>query len=250
MYSLSIGQNVGDEIAERGFAWVPRAAWSVGPGLETDWLRLAENWDRLEPDHYLAAGATFRRRRYGRFFWSPTDHVLEPMPHEPYFQPENENSYAGGIVRQFAPLLPATVENPWLRALVRTTFACLPVPAARRGSTWEVRVHQIRIVATPEEPGLPAPEGTHQDGTDFLAMHLVRRHNIKGGVSTIYDLNRNPIQSFTLLEPLDSLILEDPRVMHGVTPVFAADLQSVGTRDLLGLDFIHSPLLQRPSRPV
>jgi hypothetical protein len=141
-------------------------------------------------------------------------------------------------VRDFAPLRPETVNNLFLHALVRATFACLPLDDCRPARTWEVRIHQIRIVATPDEPGLPAPEGIHQDGTDFLTLHLVRRHNVAGGESTIYDLDRRPIQRFTMREALDSLILEDPRVMHGVTPVHSADGRTPGIRDLLGVDFL------------
>jgi hypothetical protein len=47
-------------------------------------------------------------------------------------------------------------------------------------------------------------------------------------------------------ETLDSLILEDPRIMHGVTPVYPADGRTVGSRDLLGVDFIYCPHLRRP----
>jgi hypothetical protein len=200
----------------------------------------------LEPDRHLKDGAKFRLRRYGRYYWSPADDALAPLPHEPYFQPEDENPYVGGVARDFAPLPPDTASNPVLHARVRSTFACLPVPEDKQGRTWEVRIHQIRIVATSEEPGLPAPEGIHQDGTDFLTLHLVRRHNIAGGESTIYDLERRPIEQYTMRETLDSLILEDPRVMHGVTPVHSADGRTVGTRDLLGVDFIYSPRLERP----
>jgi hypothetical protein len=130
---------------------------------------------------------------------------------------------------------------------VCSTFACLPLARDRRQSNWEVRIHQIRIIASPGEPGLPAPEGVHQDGTDFLTLHLVRRHNIAGGETTIYDLDRQPIGKYTMREPLDSLILEDARIMHGVTPVHSADGRTPGTRDLLGVDFIHCPGLQRPA---
>jgi hypothetical protein len=104
-----------------------------------------------------------------------------------------------------------------------------------------VRIHQIRIVATPDQPGQPAPEGIHQDGTDFLTLHLVRRQNAMGGTSTIYDLDRKPMQSYTMTELLDSFILADARVMHGVTPVHSADGRTVGIRDLLGIDFIDDP---------
>jgi hypothetical protein len=234
------------DLAELGFAWVPRSAWSLGPTLEPHWQRLCVDWDHLEPDRFLAEGATFRRRRYGRYRWAPCNQELLPLPAEPYFQPETENLYAGGINREFAPLLQDTVHNPMLHALVRATFACLPLAPDKASATWEVRIHQIRITASFLEVGLPAPEGIHQDGTDFLTLHLVRRNNIAGGESTIYDLERRPIQRLTMREPMDSMILEDARIMHGVTPVVSADGRTVGTRDMLGIDFILSPTLERP----
>jgi hypothetical protein len=244
MERIGINQDVRREITDRGFAWIPRTAWSLGPSLDSHWQRLAGDWDHLELDGYLAEGAKFRLRRYGRYTWSPADDALTALPHEPYFQPEDENSYAGGIERDFAPLLPGTVHNPFLHALVSATFECLPLADDQRRKTWEVRIHQIRIVAFPEEPGLPTPEGIHQDGTDYLTLHLVRRHNIAGGETTIYDLDRKPIWRGTLRETLDSLILEDPRIMHGVTPVQAGNGRTPGTRDLLGVDFISRPDLQ------
>jgi hypothetical protein len=247
MERIKIDQNVRREIADQGYAWIPRAGWSIGSQLEPHWRRLREDWDHLELDRYLEDGAKFRQRRYGRFYWSPATDVLAALPQKPYFQPENENPYAGGIERTLAPLLPDTVPNPFLHALVRSTFGCLPVGDDRQQVTWEVRVHQIRVVASPEEPGLPAPEGIHQDGTDFLTLHLVRRRNIVGGETTIYDLDRKPIRRHTMLETLDSLILEDPRIMHGVTPVYPADGRTLGIRDLLGVDFIYSPDLEGPA---
>jgi hypothetical protein len=246
MEPITIDQDVRCDIAGQGFAWIPCAAWSIDPQLEPHWQRLCEDWDHLELDRYLESGAKFRLRRYGRYYWSPANDALAPLPVEPYFQPEDENPYAGGITRDFAPLLPDTMHNPFLHALVRATFACLPIAGDRQDATWEVRIHQIRIVASAEEPGQPAPEGIHQDGTDFLTLHLVRRHNIVGGVSTIYDLDRKPIQRYTMRESLDSLILEDPRIMHGVTPVHSADGRTLGTRDLMGVDFIYRPHMERP----
>jgi hypothetical protein len=246
MGPITIDRDVRRDIAGLGFAWIPRAAWSIGPRLGPHWQRLCEDWDDLEPDRYLEHGAMFRLRRYGRYYWSPADDALVALPQEPYFQPKDENPYAGGIERNFAPLLPETTRNPFLHALVRLTFACLPVAGDRQGKTWEVRTHQVRIVASPGKPGLPAPEGIHQDGTDFLTLHLVRRLNVVGGESTIYDLGRKPIACYTMREPLDSFILEDPRIMHGVTPVHSADGLRPGVRDLLGVDFIYNPGLPRP----
>jgi hypothetical protein len=245
--SIRVNHDVRREVADRGFAWIPAADWSIALEMEPHWRCLGDDWDHLEADRHLEPGATFRRRRYGRYYWSPGTGELVALTHEPYFQPQDENAYAGGIVRDFAPLLPDTVRNPFLAALVRFTFACLPISRDRQGRAWEVRVHQIRIAATREERGEPAPEGIHQDGTDFLTLHLVRRRNIVGAESTIYDLDRKPIASYTMREPLDSFILEDPRIMHGVTPAYPADGNAPGVRDLLGIDFIFSPALQHPS---
>jgi hypothetical protein len=243
---IAFNVDVRHELGARGFAWIPRAAWMISPSLQAHWQRMWPDWDALELDRYLKNGATFRRRRYGRFSWSPTDSELTVLPREPYFQPEVENAYAGGVDREFAPLAVDTVNNPFLHALVRSTFACLPLPTQGRQTNWELRVHQIRITATHAAPGLPAPEGIHQDGTDFLTLHLVGRHNVAGGETTIYDLDRQAIGNFVMREPLDSLILEDPRIMHGVTAVHSADGRTPGTRDLLGIDFIHRPGLRTP----
>jgi hypothetical protein len=247
MELITINHDVRRDLVDQGFAWAPRAAWSIDPDLEPHWQRLRQDWDQLELDQYLANGATFRLRRYGRYYWSPANNALLALPHERYFQPEAENSYAGGISRDFAPLLPATVHSPFLSALVRCTFACLPVAGDRLRQTWEVRIHQIRIVAPSDQPAEPAPEGIHQDGTDFLTLHLVRRHNVVGGKSTIYDRARTPLWCNTMREALDSLILDDQRIMHGVTRVHSADGSTAGMRDLLGVDFIYDPLLEQPA---
>jgi hypothetical protein len=235
------------EIAARGFAWIPRGSWSVAPELTSNLERLREEWEHLEVDRYLAGGAQFRLRRYGRCYWSPADDTLAPLPHEPYFQPEEENSYAGGVSREFAPVRPESVQNPFVRALVRACFACLPIPDERRCEIWEVRMHQMRIVTTPDLPGLPTPEGIHQDGTDFHTLHLLRRDNVEGGETTIYGLDRAPLFRCTMRDVLDTLILEDPRIMHGVTPVVPADGKALGNRDIFGIDFHYRPHLRHPN---
>jgi hypothetical protein len=250
MKLITNDQDVRRALADQGFAWLPRSAWSLGPRLGPHWQRLCQDWEQLELDRYLEGGTKFRLRRYGRYGWFPAADVLTAIPNEPYFQPKEENPYAGGIARSFAPLLSDTVDNPFLHALVRATFACLPIAGDRLRKAWEVRIHQIRIEASPGEPGLPAPEGIHQDGTDFLTLHLVRRHNIEGGETTIYDLECRPVWRHTLRETLDSLILEDPRILHGVTPVHAADGRAVGTRDLLGVDFLYRPHGGQSAGPV
>lgn len=235
------GTDAQSQLAGRGFAWLPRAMWSMAPGLQAGLAQLRADYDSLEPDRYLAGGAGFRRRRYGGCLWTPADDTLTQLPDAPYFQPEDQNAYAGGVARAFAPVRAATVHNPFVRALLAACFACLPISSPRRRDTWEVRMHQIRIIATAAAPGLPTPEGIHQDGTDFHTLHLLRRDAVDGAETTIYDLDQVPLFRCTMRDVLDTLILEDPRIMHAVTPLVAAAGHAVGYRDIFGIDFHHRP---------
>ena len=71
--------------------------------------------------------------------------------------------------------------------------------------------------------------------------------NVEGGNTTIYGLDRSPTFSHTMRDILDTFILEDPRIMHGVTPILPADGKTVGRRDIFGIDFHYRPALGRPS---
>jgi hypothetical protein len=121
MGPIRIEQAVRRAITDQGFAWVPKSAWSVGPNLQPHWEHLCEDRDNLEPDRYLERGGKFWLRRYGRYRWSPAEGELAELPNEPYYQSEAENPYAGGITREFGPLLPGTVHTPFCTSCAATT---------------------------------------------------------------------------------------------------------------------------------
>jgi hypothetical protein len=87
---ITFDVDVRREIEERAFAWIPAKAWRLAPELEASWERLRGDWDHLEADRYLKDGASFRRRRYGRYRWLPATDVLDCVPVEPYFQPQRK----------------------------------------------------------------------------------------------------------------------------------------------------------------
>ena len=68
-------------------------------------------------------------------------------------------------------------------------------------------------------------------------MLLVQRQNIISGTTTIADLERCPLGSFTLTEPMDAALVDDSRVYHGVTPVEPLDPAKPGSRDVLVVTF-------------
>ena len=77
----------------------------------------------------------------------------------------------------------------------------------------------------------------HRDGVDYVLVMLVRRHNIASGTTSIHDLERRELGSFTLSAPFDAALVEDSRVFHGVTPVEPVDVDLPAYRDVLVATF-------------
>ena len=91
--------------------------------------------------------------------------------------------------------------------------------------------------ASDAEAGQPTPVGMHRDGLDWVHVLLVRRVNVQSGDTTIGDLRRRPLGSFTLTDPHDAAVTDDNRVYHGVTPVTPLHPDRPGHRDVLVVTF-------------
>lgn len=168
------------------------------------------------------------------------------MPPVPYFQSDQVNKYAGGIMRDFAPLLESTQNNQFLLNLIQFNFEYFPVEDHMREHPWEVDVHQFRIIGKPDEQGEPTPEGIHHDDDDFNVIHLMQRTNVVGGVNGVYDNDKKMLASTTLSDFMDSVFVWDPYVMHGVTPIHPKDSDSPSIRDVMVIGYNAKPDLQRP----
>ncbi|CDR18221.1 2OG-Fe dioxygenase family protein [Streptomyces iranensis] len=129
---------------------------------------LAHEWEHLETDRYLKNGSRFRGRAYDRFFFLPRAGELRLRPHQPYFQSESANDYAGGIRREVAALSRSTLRNPLLTRLLRSNFARFPVADSRLDEPWDVRpirpqdagrpaVRDVLIMGYKYSPGLRSP---------------------------------------------------------------------------------------------
>ncbi len=146
----------------------------------------------------------------------------------------------GGVDRVFAPLRDSVADGAVLRALVRTLWDHLPGP---RAGVDTCGVHQIRITATADTEGHPAPEGVHRDGHHFVAQVLIRRENVAGGESCLYHPGERPgerpvpVHRASLTAPLETIVLDDRRVLHGVSPIRPTPGAARGVRDMLLVDF-------------
>ena len=202
-----------------------------------DWDGYAGSWDDLRPDGFMADGGTYRKRRFACF--SVSERGLAPKPQQPHLQAREHNPLNGGVARVFEPVLAAIALHPANRAVMA---ACHHVfseatPAGERPAAWHVEMHQFRIEAHPGESGRPTPEGLHRDGVDWVLVMMVRRENVADGVSTIADADRRPVETATLMAPLDASLVDDHRMFHGVSPITPVDPTRPAFRDVLVVTF-------------
>lgn len=198
-----------------------------------DWARFAASWDDLRPDGFMADGGRYRLRRHAIYTASPGA-PLARAPHGPHYQATRYNTLNGGVDRWFEPVSAAVGEGPALAALLAGARAVFDRLAP--GASWSVEVHQFRIEARPDEAGKPTPEGMHSDGVDYVMVMMIGRENVEGGITGI-QIDGREAASFTLSHPCDAVLLDDRRVMHGVTPIRPIDPSRPGHRDVLVLTF-------------
>ncbi|WP_084461274.1 2OG-Fe dioxygenase family protein [Curvibacter gracilis] len=194
----------------------------------------ATSWADLDADNYLRDGGRYRRRRYAELAYDLHTSSLTDLKRNEFFQ-SNAYNHVNGGTRRFRLIDDAFLQSPLIQKILKHfshRFA-----TALGVASLELFLHQVRILGEPGINGLPTPEGIHKDGVDFSCQVLFGRHNLSGGKSIIYDNEKNPLMTATMLEPLDFYCFRDPDIYHAVTPVASEDGIKTGTRDILGIEF-------------
>ena len=219
-------------IGASGFALVDATEMRrlLGDGASLHDAAFADSWNDLPLDDYMADGGRYRRRRHAVF--TSEGGGLSRQPDQPHYQSLRDNPLNGGVARWFAPVRDDIARGHTLRSAIQllTTIAERRRQAVCR---WRVEVHQFRIESRCGDAGRPTPEGMHRDGVDFVLVMLVGRRNAAHGVSTIGDPDGSPLVRVQLAEPFDTMLLDDARVRHGVSPIRALDPARPALRDVL-----------------
>jgi len=199
-----------------------------------DWNAFADSWNRLEPDPYIAATGRSRRRRHATF--SADANGVRAEAHQAHYQSLQYNTLQGNIQRWFEPIESSTAASQSLHTILAFCHRFFGALAPEQ-LLWHVELHQFRIEASADAAGEPTPEGSHRDGVDFVLVLLVDRRNIASGTTTVHDLDKRTLGSFTLTDPLDSALVDDARRYHGVTPVEPENPAQPAYRDVLVVTF-------------
>ena len=235
---LQNATGIREAVARAGYAFVEASDMRTALarfGTLSDWPAFAESWNDLEVDTYMGDGGRYRRRRFA-VYEAPRQGPIVRAPHQAHFQTTDYNTLNGGIERWFKPVRPEIGDGTSLGTILdycRALFSKLAPDAAR----WHAEIHQFRIEARPGVHGKPTPEGMHRDGVDYVLVLLVTRRNIRSGTTTVHDLDKRALGSFTLTDPLDAALVDDRRCYHGVTPVEPEIPDQPAYRDVLVVTF-------------
>jgi len=116
----------------------------------------------------------------------------------------------------------------------------------------ELVMHQISVIATGQQVGLPVPEGIHQDGARAIVSAIVcDLENVTGGESVVFSpyliiVNSDPVVGFVKAETQEifrqrlgvgqGIFMDDLHLWHYATPVKCVPPAASGRRSIIGFD--------------
>lgn len=199
-----------------------------------------KSFAKLSPDPHMGDGGTYRYRAFSRYSlepngWGPMK--IAPLPGNSIFQSTDDNPVNGGVLRTFEPLAPEVAGGPLVHALIDNDFAhAFNCDSSMLNSAVVVGVHQVRIVARVDAPGLPTPEGVHRDTELYTFQHFMARSNIEGGEFRAYDENKEMRFAWQQEDCLDTVMFKGT-TWHSATPISSVVAGCPAYRDIFLVDF-------------
>src|SRR5262245_48266958 len=177
----------------------------------------------LPIDPYCGGGQRSRRFSQYKLYFSEQNWRLELLPHRPFMQSKEYNSFVGGIPRHLPPLrIDPTAQIAAGAAAIGLSH----------DDVFQINVHQCRVIANDEIRGVSVPEGPHRDGHEWGMVIVFARENIEGGETHLFrngDLS-TPFFRVTL-QPNQAIVYEDGALKHFATDIVAPP-NGTGHRDL------------------
>ncbi len=97
---------------------------------------------------------------------------------------------------------------------------------------YHTKVHQIRVVSTPDVHGVSVVEGPHRDGQDWQIVAVFNRHNITGGQSQFLPSGGGRPFFTQTVKSGYAICNEDAKMWHNATDIKYVDDQILGHRDI------------------
>ena len=222
-------------IAKEGYASIASDTISEAFDISKEELgSLAKYWNDLPTDDYLHDEGRYRKRKIGHVHIDIENNQFSVSDNQMFYQSKSINSANGGVKRFFDTVPNSFYHEPAFQKLLLGNLRVISDVGLRRVN---VSFHLFRVISRPDEVGQATPEGIHRDGHLYVGQHLIRRENVSGGISGIYTPEKESLFNTTLTAPLDSIVVNDEKVMHDVSEVYCADNRCTGYRDMLVIDY-------------
>lgn len=144
----------------------------------------------------------------GKFIWNDDDTYQISAD----LNPEDK-----GMLRQMTLLPLSFLDRPETLELMKKGFSVLFSEEERKYGSYWVRVTAHLYTADLINTSYGAPDAPHQDGHDSIVNVLSKDDSYIGGISRLYDLDKNPIYQIDLRAG-DTIVIRDKEMFHHVTP--------------------------------
>ena len=186
-------------------------------------------WNNLKKDEYVA-NFTHRERRIAKFIVQGES--INPLEDNTVNTSTKYNQISGGQVRYYEPAEPAFLEDPLFKNILNLN--------SQIGKKFldsdkiKVTCQIFRIIPQDTEP-TPVTNGIHKDETQLVALHFIQAQNIAGGVTKLYDNNKNFIQGteIQLKNSLETFYIDDESLFHETSPIYRVNTNEPSYRDVL-----------------
>jgi hypothetical protein len=176
---------------------------------------LLDSYDDLPVDDYMGHGTRYKRFSQYRLSWREEDGwTFELLPHRDYTTYKKFNPVAGGIRRVYQPVKADFSE------IIRLAADGFPLD---RSEDWQINVHQNRSRATMDKAAPLTPEGVHRDGHEYVMIAVLRRVNVAGAETRLWQDGADEPLWTGILGDRQAVLLDDRAIAHDVTDVESAD---------------------------
>ena len=191
---------------------------------------LKESFNNLP--HTNHKDGKYRLRRYSvvevrTTFWNAKREAeINHLPHRDFTQSEELNKHQGGMARDFEEIEEEVLQSEGMKKICLTFKQANDLIDGQ-----EIEIHQMRVATLSDGSAQTSPEGTHQDGFDYIAMVGIDRQNMLGGELMVYeDRDAQPFLTYALKSG-EMVMLNDRKLWHNATPVQAMNRVGQGFGD-------------------
>lgn len=209
------------------------------------WPDLTKEFRFADPDcSELPFDPMFRHRKAvmvsSEFDYNQPNESIRSVDNVPICIPAGDidpTSEIAGCPRAYPTLRDKYKNNTVLKALQELSRQLINkhevAPAGRDGHVYEQSMFPAMILNSSDVPGNPSPEGVHSDNSEVNMVMLIGKKNVaKGsaqtevwstkqplGVPREDDNRKNLITAVELTDPLDTIFVNDRKVLHQGSPI-------------------------------